>query len=948
MTISCPSQTQCTVVYGYEGGDTALTFNPQTSTTIASQSLSSVGHLSCPTTTECVGASSDGQVFVFDPQSASGGAYQPIENDTVNMGAVSCPSPGSCVASDVYSAGGAGNPLSAGWSTFDPIAGSAQISDIACPTTSECIAVDQAGNAVVGTRSYLLWSGTGTTSAGWSSATNWGGAGTPTGASTTLEFPPLVGCDGATAHCYQSNNDLSGLTVDSVAIDGGGYTISGNGLSIGSGGMQASTAGTSTLSAPITLASAQSWLLHGDGSGSAQLNLTGGLVGVANSLTLQFSNQGTIALSNDNEVGTVATETPPNDYVDVYQTAGTLTLTGTLNATDGNPTKIANANLVSVGGTVGPLELDQFGEVTAGDGSPSSLTVAGLLTDNGGTVQLYIAHDGTTAGTDYSQIIGSGDVNLGNGTLSLLPTGAACPSLTPGTTETLITTTGLVNGTFNNAANGATVDLSCGAGTQLPFQINYTAHTVTATVLTLDTTSTAVVCAPTSVTVGSASTCTATVTDTASPGATTPSGSVSFTSSPTSGSFGSAGSCTLAATGTAGVASCQLSFTPSAAGSYTITGNYGGDSAHGASSGQSAALTGNALTDATSTAVVCAPTSVTVGSALTCTATVTDTASPGATTPSGSVSFTSSPTSGSFGSAGSCTLAATGTAGVASCQLSFTPSSAGGYTVTGSYQGDSTHSSSSGQSNSIAASTPAPPPAVDSTSTSVACSPGAVFTGAATTCTATVTDTAASGASTPSGSVSFTSSPNSGSFGSSGSCTLTVTGTSGVASCQVTFTPSSVGGYTITGSYAGDNTHHASSGQAASITATTKTSPPPPGPGSLSLPAGGKVSSKGVVSIKVACTGASGSSCAGKLTLTAVVNTKVKRKVKGHLKTVTVTKTITLGSASYTLSAGSSQILTIKLSAANLKLFNQAGHKLKTSATNRPANGSSTKTINLT
>ncbi len=837
MTISCPSQTQCTVVYGYEGGDTALTFNPQTSTTIASQSLSSVGHLSCPTTTECVGASSDGQVFVFDPQSASGGAYQPIENDTVNMGAVSCPSPGSCVASDVYSAGGAGNPLSAGWSTFDPIAGSAQISDIACPTTSECIAVDQAGNAVVGTRSYLLWSGTGTTSAGWSSATNWGGAGTPTGASTTLEFPPLVGCDGATAHCYQSNNDLSGLTVDSVAIDGGGYTISGNGLSIGSGGMQASTAGTSTLSAPITLASAQSWLLHGDGSGSAQLNLTGGLVGVANSLTLQFSNQGTIALSNDNEVGTVATETPPNDYVDVYQTAGTLTLTGTLNATDGNPTKIANANLVSVGGTVGPLELDQFGEVTAGDGSPSSLTVAGLLTDNGGTVQLYIAHDGTTAGTDYSQIIGSGDVNLGNGTLSLLPTGAACPSLTPGTTETLITTTGLVNGTFNNAANGATVDLSCGAGTQLPFQINYTAHTVTATVLTLDT---------------------------------------------------------------------------------------------------------------TSTAVVCAPTSVTVGSALTCTATVTDTASPGATTPSGSVSFTSSPTSGSFGSAGSCTLAATGTAGVASCQLSFTPSSAGGYTVTGSYQGDSTHSSSSGQSNSIAASTPAPPPAVDSTSTSVACSPGAVFTGAATTCTATVTDTAASGASTPSGSVSFTSSPNSGSFGSSGSCTLTVTGTSGVASCQVTFTPSSVGGYTITGSYAGDNTHHASSGQAASITATTKTSPPPPGPGSLSLPAGGKVSSKGVVSIKVACTGASGSSCAGKLTLTAVVNTKVKRKVKGHLKTVTVTKTITLGSASYTLSAGSSQILTIKLSAANLKLFNQAGHKLKTSATNRPANGSSTKTINLT
>ena len=228
----------------------------------------------------------------------------------------------------------------------------------------------------------------------------------------------------------------------------------------------------------------------------------------------------------------------------------------------------------------------------------------------------------------------------------------------------------------------------------------------------VDPTSTSVACSPNSVTTGNASTCTATVTDTASSGATTPTGSVSFTASPASGSFGSSGSCTLAATGTTGVASCQLSFTPSAAGSYSITGSYGGDSTHQTSSGQLTPLTVSPSTTTvhpTRTNVSCAPGTVTAGSASTCTATVTDTASSGATTPTGSVSFTASPASGSFGSSGSCTLAATGTTGVASCQLSFTPSAAGSYTITGSYGGDSTHQTSSGQENPLTVFGPSSP-----------------------------------------------------------------------------------------------------------------------------------------------------------------------------------------------------------------------------------------------
>jgi hypothetical protein len=233
----------------------------------------------------------------------------------------------------------------------------------------------------------------------------------------------------------------------------------------------------------------------------------------------------------------------------------------------------------------------------------------------------------------------------------------------------------------------------------------------------IDQTSTSVVCSPSSVHVGSATLCTATVTDTASSGATTPTGTVFF-GSPISGSFGSStASCALSGTGTTGVASCSLSFTPSAAGSYTVDGGYSGDGSHRGSAGQSGTLT--AVIDQTSTSVACSPSSVLVGSATLCTATVTDTASSGATTPTGRVYF-GSPIAGSFGSPGYCTLSGTGTTGVASCSLSFTPSASGSYWVNGVYGGDSSHYLSNGQSATLTA-------IAHPTSTTVVCSPSSFF-----------------------------------------------------------------------------------------------------------------------------------------------------------------------------------------------------------------------------
>jgi hypothetical protein len=98
------------------------------------------------------------------------------------------------------------------------------------------------------------------------------------------------------------------------------------------------------------------------------------------------------------------------------------------------------------------------------------------------------------------------------------------------------------------------------------------------------------------------------------------------------------------------------------------------------------------------------------------------------------------------------------------------------------------------------------------TATAVACVPSTVLLQIATTCTATVSDTDAGTVSTPSGTASFTATPNSaGSFGSHPTCTLSATGSSGVAACQVSYTPSMLVTQILAAGYNGDALHAGSS-----------------------------------------------------------------------------------------------------------------------------------------
>jgi Pro-kumamolisin, activation domain/Putative Ig domain/Bacterial Ig-like domain (group 3) len=93
-----------------------------------------------------------------------------------------------------------------------------------------------------------------------------------------------------------------------------------------------------------------------------------------------------------------------------------------------------------------------------------------------------------------------------------------------------------------------------------------------------------------------------------------------------------------------------------------------------------------------------------------------------------------------------------------------------------------------------------------STATSVSCSPKNLAPGAATTCTATVSDTDTGTASAPTGTVSFVA-PGQGSFTNSGMCDLTPVLSSSTASCPVTYSPGSFGAPQITASYVDDGTH---------------------------------------------------------------------------------------------------------------------------------------------
>ncbi|MFL5864937.1 MAG: Ig-like domain-containing protein, partial [Solirubrobacteraceae bacterium] len=324
--------------------------------------------------------------------------------------------------------------------------------------------------------------------------------------SSNLHFPALTSPACAirisSATCNQSVNDLDGVGVSGATIDDGvPYDIGGNQVALGAGGLTAApslndtTGGSPYVSLPLRLTAPQTWTISG-GAKHQQLTLAGAVTGSSYGLTVALRDETALSLYGDDEVGAVT--------VTGAGTASTFQVgfpdnPASLNATTRNPVTVSGGvEFVADSAATGPLTVTG-GSLQVGDAySGGTLVVSGAAAvDSTTSVSMYIHRPGTRAGTDFSQLSATGNVNLGGARLDLggeMLDGEkpSCPALTPGDVDTLVKTTGSLTGTFAGVPDGATIPLDCPDGrlTAPRVRINYTEDAVTATVVSSDGTAT--------------------------------------------------------------------------------------------------------------------------------------------------------------------------------------------------------------------------------------------------------------------------------------------------------------------------------------------------------------------------------------------------------------------------------------------------------------------------
>lgn len=328
------------------------------------------------------------------------------------------------------------------------------------------------------------WKGGGSSS-DWSEATNWLGGSAPTMGATieTLTLPLLSG------GLQNINNNVSGLSVRELQVEAShGYGVSGEALTLGSGGLSMSTAERSSgglfLGVPLTLSGNQEWKVAGPAPESGvhvitpDLTIENNLAGESSNLTINLTGEAFLqfglgvphAPHFDDEVGNVTINGEAGD-------GGVVRLTNAdLNATDHHSITLNHVSWESAEGTAtGPivatdsqldLEGSSIGSVTARQSlleTQGILPLPSLSLDEGSTLRLYMATHGNTLGTDYTQITSTGQVSLGGATLDIIGPGPGteCPSPTVGETDTLISTTGSLEGAFGNYPNDSALLIPC-------------------------------------------------------------------------------------------------------------------------------------------------------------------------------------------------------------------------------------------------------------------------------------------------------------------------------------------------------------------------------------------------------------------------------------------------------------------------------------------------------
>jgi len=299
----------------------------------------------------------------------------------------------------------------------------------------------------------------------WSALHNWDGELAPSmGEPSELEFPHLSGCSGSSS-CYSSENDLSGLKVESIKIDNGDeYQLSGKEIDLGSGGLTvAPAAGTSgpagdVFELPIHLSAPQSWSITGRSGGAYGENGAAvvGDVSGPESLAVGIGKGNSLILANETEVGSVTLEGQDTNEAGVLN--GFIELAGDIDFLDGGQVDLNHMFMIGPG-ALGALHTDH-GELVVGIGGvPTEGVLADSATfDKESKVGFEIAGEHDVAGEDYSQLHALGNVELNGVELELHVSppseGSACPTLRAGQTYVLVATEGSLSGTFANASEG--------------------------------------------------------------------------------------------------------------------------------------------------------------------------------------------------------------------------------------------------------------------------------------------------------------------------------------------------------------------------------------------------------------------------------------------------------------------------------------------------------------
>ncbi|MES2826049.1 MAG: Ig-like domain-containing protein, partial [Pseudomonadota bacterium] len=183
------------------------------------------------------------------------------------------------------------------------------------------------------------------------------------------------------------------ITINAGTLSiGGDSNLGSNSVTLAGGTTLAITTG-GTIDNNLTLAGAATMQV-------AAATTWSGVIGGSNNLAKTGAS--TLTLSNTNTLsGTITVS------------AGTLAVTGTTSTT----TVASGATLTGTGTVDGPVTVQSGGTLSPGS-SPGTLTINGdLAMDSGSTLAVEI--NGTTAGTDYDQVIVNGTVDVSGATLSV-------------------------------------------------------------------------------------------------------------------------------------------------------------------------------------------------------------------------------------------------------------------------------------------------------------------------------------------------------------------------------------------------------------------------------------------------------------------------------------------------------------------------------------------------